>query len=154
MLAHLIINTTPKVTIVLVSGIKHLSQSTVMMQIVPAVGLLVAVLYQFSSAQFVEVSLGSDVSLAGTKQSLNCSVNPPPMSASFMWLKDDKILESDSRVTVSNSSLYSSMLEFNPLHTSDGGQYQCVVTVMSGGAAVNITDEINLNVTSKCTSLS
>ena len=119
-----------------------------MMQIVPAGGLLVVVLYQFSSAQFVEVSLGSNVSLAGTKQSLNCSVNPPPMSASFMWLKDDdKILETDSRVT--NSSLYSSMLEFNPLRTSDGGQYQCVATVMSGGAAVNITDEINLNVTSK-----
>ena len=119
------------------------------MQIVPAVGLLVVVLYQFSSAQFVEVLLGSDASLAGTRQLLSCSVNPPPMSASFRWLKDDKILETDSRVTVSNSSLYSSMLEFNPLRTSDGGQYQCVVTVMSGGAAVNITDEINLNVTSK-----
>ena len=119
-----------------------------MMQIVPAVGLLVIVLCWFSSAQFVEVSLGSDVSLAGTRQLLNCSVNPPPMSASFMWLKDYKILETDSRVTVSGS-LYSSILEFNPLRTSDGGQYQCVVTVMSGGAAVNITDKINLNVTSK-----
>ena len=60
---------------------------------------------------------------------------------------------SGNRVTVSGS-LYSSVLEFNPLRTSDGGQYQCVVTVMSGGAAVNITDEINLNVTSKWTSLS
>ena len=119
------------------------------MQIVTAVGLLVVVLCQFSSAQFIEVSLGSDVSLAGTRQLLNCSVNPPPMSASFMWLKDDKILETNSRVTVSNSSLNSSLLEFNPLRTSDGGQYQCVVTVMSGGAAVNITDEIYLNVTSK-----
>ena len=136
---------------VLVPGIR---QSTVAMQIVPAVGLLVVALYQFSSAQLVvEVSVESNVSLAGTRQSLNCSVDPL-VSASFMWLVDDKILETDSRVTVSNSSLYSSMLEFNPLRTSDGGQYQCVVTVMSGGAAVNITDEINLNVTSKWTSLS
>ena len=120
------------------------------MQIVPAVGLLVVALYQFSSAQLVvEVSVESNVSLAGTRQLLNCSLSPPTMSASFMWLKDDEILETNSRVTVSNSSLYSSMLEFNPLRTSDGGQYQCVVTVMSGGAAVNITDEINLNVTSK-----
>ena len=118
------------------------------MQIVPAVGLLAVVLCQLSSAQYVEVSVENDVSLAGTIQSLNCTVDPP-MSASFMWLVDDEILETNSRVTVSNSSLYSSMLEFNPLRTSDGGQYQCVVTVMSGGAAVNITDEINLNVTSK-----
>ena len=73
-----------------------------MMQIVPAVGLLVVVLYQFSSAQFVEVSLGSNVSLAGTKQSLNCSLNPPPMSASFMWLINGEILETNSRVTVSS----------------------------------------------------
>ena len=110
--------------------------------------LVVAILCQLSSAQYVEVSVESNVSLAGTRQSLNCSLSPL-MSASFMWLKDDEILETDSRVTVSNSSLYSFMLEFNPLRTSDGGQYQCVVTVMSGGAAVNITDEINLNVTSK-----
>ena len=75
------------------------------------------------------------------------------MSASFMWLINGEILETNSRVTVSNSSLYSSTLEFNPLRTSDGGQYQCVVTVMSGGPAVNITDEINLNVTSKWSSL-
>ena len=71
---------------------------------------------------------------------------------SFNWLRLDRgSMEvtdktSGSRVTVS-SSLY--MLEFNPLHTSGGRQYQCVVTVMSGGAAVNITDEINLNVTCK-----
>ena len=75
---------------------------------------------------------------------------------SFKWLRLDRgglAVPSGNRVTV-NSSLYSSLLEFNPLRTSDGGQYQCVVTVMSGGAAVNITDEINLNVTSKWTSLS
>ena len=130
---------------------RHLGQSTVAaMQIVLSVGLLVVALYQLSSAQLVvEASVESNASLAGTRQSLNCSLSPQPMSASFMWLKDDKILETDGRVTVSNNLLYSSMLEFNPLHTSDGGQYQCVVTVMSGGAAVNITDEINLNVTSK-----
>ena len=70
-----------------------------MMQIVTAVGLLVVILYQFSSAQYVEVSVESNVSLAGTRQSLNCSVDPT-MSASFMWLIDDEILETNSRVTV------------------------------------------------------
>ena len=129
------------------------------MQIVLAVlvELLVVALYQVSSAQVVvKVSVESNVSLAGTRQLLYCPVDPSPMSASFTWLVhvNGEILETNTRVTVSNSSLYSSMLEFNPLRTSDGGQYQCVVTVMSGGAAVNITDEINLNVTSKWTSLS
>ena len=96
---------------------------------------------------------------AGQDFSLFCNISMAnALVYSFKWLRLDggsmavPDKTSGSRVTVS-SSLYSSMLEFNPLHTSDGGQYQCVVTVMSGGAAVNITDEINLNVTSKWTSL-
>ena len=74
---------------------------------------------------------------------------------SFMWIKvgggsvDVSEPTNNSRVTVSNSSQYNSRLEFNPLRTSDGGQYKCVVSVISEGAAVNITEEINLNVTSR-----
>ena len=97
---------------------------------------------------------------AGQDFSLFCNISMAnALVYFFQWLRLDggsmavTVKTSGSRVTVS-SSLYSSTLEFNPLRTSDGGQYQCVVTVMSGGAAVNITDEINLNVTSKWTSLS
>ena len=54
---------------------------------------------------------------------------------------------SNSRVTMYNVSLNTSMLMFNPLYTSDGGLYQCVVTEL--GPTRNITDEIELNVTGK-----
>ena len=98
--------------------------------------------------------------MAGQDFSLFCNISMAnALVYSFKWLRLDggnmtmPDKTNGSRVTVS-SSLYSSMLEFNPLRTTDGGQYQCVVTVMSGGPAVNITDEINLNVTSKWASLS
>ena len=54
-----------------------------------------------------------------------------------------------SRITVSSPMSTMSTLQFSPLRTSDGGQYQCVATVMSGGSSANLTDEIDLNVTSK-----
>ena len=93
--------------------------------------------------------------MAGQHFSLFCNISMAnALAYSFKWLRLDggsmavPDKTSGSRVTVSGS-LNSSTLEFNPLRTSDGGQYQCVATVMSGGAAVNITDEINLNVSSK-----
>ena len=65
-------------------------------------------------------------------------------------MKDDSpVNTSDSRITVSSLTSTISKLQFNPLRTSDGGQYQCVATVMSGGNSANLTDEIDLNVTSK-----
>ena len=87
--------------------------------------------------------------LAGTLGSLSCFVGSPLSSDSFAWTKNGSpVNTSDSRITV-NSTSNTSILQFNPLHTSDGGQYQCVVTVMSGGNSVNLTDELDLNVTSK-----
>ena len=113
---------------------------------------------QFLAAVSVVMVTSFGSARAGENFSLFCNISMAnALVYSFKWLKLDggsmttPDKTNDSRVTVSNSSLYSSMLEFNPLRTSDGGQYQCVVTVMSGGAAVNITDEINLNVTSKWT---
>ena len=55
----------------------------------------------------------------------------------------------DSRITVNSPTAATSTLQFNSLRTSDGGQYQCMATVMNGGNSVNLTDEIILNVTSK-----
>ena len=58
---------------------------------------------------------------------------------------------SNTRVTMYSVSLNTSMLMFNPLRTSDGGLYQCVVTEF--GSTRNITDEIELNVTGKIVSI-
>ena len=49
-----------------------------------------------------------------------------------------------------NSTSQSALL-ISPLRTSDGGQYQCMGTVVSNGTTINITDEIDLNVTSEYT---
>ena len=56
---------------------------------------------------------------------------------------------SDSRITFDGPTTATSILQFNSLRTSDGGQYQCVATIMNVGNSVNLTDEIDLNVTSK-----
>ena len=56
---------------------------------------------------------------------------------------------SNSRIAVDSPTTATSTLQFNSLRTSDGGQYQCVATIMNGGNSVNLTDEIDLNVTSK-----
>ena len=114
------------------------------------VGLLTCLfLCQYSSAQHINISIeASSVLLAGTNQALNCSVIRPTryLLATFSWLRNGVSL-----LTTAMANLWYvfSILEFNPLRTSDGGQYQCVVTVMSGGITVNITDEIDLNVASE-----
>ena len=64
----------------------------------------------------------------------------------FTWMKNGSLVTNASRVTVTTTSS-SSTLTINPLRTSDGGQYQCIKTVVSNGTT--ITDEINLNVTSE-----
>ena len=104
----------------------------------------------YSSAQHINISVvASSVLLAGTNQALNCSVIGPTSSyliGTFSWFRNGSLLFT---TTMGNFWYVVSILEFNPLHTSDSGQYQCVVTVTSGGTTVNITDEINLNVTSE-----
>ena len=88
--------------------------------------------------------------IAGTNQSLLCSVDSVPIA--IAWLKNGSpVNTSDNRVTVIVTSQNSSSLMFNPLRTSDGGQYQCMGTVVSNGTTINITDEIDLNVTSEYT---
>ena len=115
------------------------------------VGLLTFLfLCQNSSAQHINISIeASSVLLAGTNQALNCSVIGPTSSylfATFSWLRNGSSLLT---TTMGNLWYVFSMLEFNPLHTSDSGQYLCVVSVTSGGTTINITDEIDLNVTSE-----
>ena len=89
--------------------------------------------------------------LAGTSRSLVCSV-PSGLSVTLNWMRNGSpVNTSDSRVTASTTSNTSTLM-FSPLRTSDGGQYQCIGTVVSNGTTINITDEIDLNVTSEhCT---
>ena len=103
----------------------------------------------FPPALIVSVDQGGTPLLAGTSRSLSCSISAPVTSANFTWMENGSpVNTSDSRITV-NSTANASTLQFNPLRTSDGGQYQCVATVMIGGNSVNLTDEIDLSVASK-----
>ena len=115
------------------------------------VGLLTFLfLCQYSLAQHLNISINaSSVLLAGTNQALKCTVIGPTGSylfATISWLRNGSSL-----LTTMTGNLWYvfSILKFNPLLTSDSGQYLCVVSVTSGGTTVNITDEIVLNVTSE-----
>ena len=105
------------------------------------------------AAPSVNISLdnvGSPL-IAGTNRSLLCSVDSSTVPVILTWLKNGSLVNtSDSRVTVSTTSSTSTLM-FNPLRTSDDGQYQCMGTVVSNGTTINITDEIDLNVTSEYT---
>ena len=66
-----------------------------------------------------------------------------------MWMRNGSpVNTSDSRVTVISTSS-NSTLTISPLRTSDGGQYQCIGIVMINGIPTNVTNEIDLNVTSE-----
>ena len=89
--------------------------------------------------------------IAGTDRSLQCSGDSSNVPVTFTaWLKNGIPIISTSKVTV-NTTSSTSTLTINSLRTSDGGQYQCMGTVVSNGATINITDEIDLNVTSEYT---
>ena len=91
------------------------------------------------------------VSIAGTNQSLLCSVDSSTVPVTFTaWMRNGSLVIPTSRVTVTIKSSNSTLM-FSPLRTSDGGQYQCMGTVVSNGTTINITDEIDLNVTSEYT---
>ena len=85
--------------------------------------------------------------IAGTSRSLLCFLDS---SVTFTaWMRNGSpVNTSDSRVTVTMTSS-NSTLTISPLCTSDGGQYQCMGSVRINGVPTNVTDEINLNVTSE-----
>ena len=86
-------------------------------------------------------------SLLGTNRYLRCSVDSSILPVVFKWTKNSiPINAGNGRVTLSESE-NTSLLMFNPLHTSDGGLYQCVVTEVF--RSTKITDGIELNVTGK-----
>ena len=88
--------------------------------------------------------------IAGTSQSLLCSMdsNSLPVIYTAWLMNGNPVNTSDSRVTVATTST-NSTLTISPLRTSDGGQYQCIRTVVGNGTAINITDEIDFNITSE-----
>ena len=91
-------------------------------------------------------SYGSSLFLSGANGSLTCSISLT--NSIILWMKNGNLVVNNSRVQVMTSQ-GSSTIEFTPLHTSDGGRYLCIATVMSGGSVLDVSGEIDLNVTSK-----
>ena len=110
------------------------------------------ILFMFHAGVLVNVTLDSlgDPLLAGSSPSLVCRSVPFGLSVTLNWMRNGSPVIPTSRVTVSTTSSTSTLM-FSPIHTSDGGQYQCMGTVVSNGTTINITDEIDLNVTSEYT---
>ena len=105
----------------------------------------------FAVAQTPVLDLSSDnygggLFLSGTNGSLTCSISST--NSIILWMNNGNIVADNSRVQVMTSQ-GSSTIEFTPLHTSDGGRYQCIATVVSEGSVLNVSGEIDLNVTSK-----
>ena len=84
---------------------------------------------------------------AGQTYSLTCSVQVVPHlveEPSIVWTRQD-----GTQVNVSSG--YSLQLYFNPLRTSDGGDYTCQASVnISGVVSVSGEDSIDLLVASEC----
>ena len=79
---------------------------------------------------------------AGQIYSLTCSVQLPPhllVEASIVWTKRESIRQVGS----------SQQLNFNPLRTSDSGQYTCKMTIDTDEVSFNGKNTTNLIVTSK-----
>ena len=79
---------------------------------------------------------------AGQIYSLTCSVQLPPhllVEASILWTKQESIHQVGS----------SQQLHFNPLRTSDSGQYTCTMTIDTDNVTFNGKNTTNLMVTSK-----
>ena len=79
---------------------------------------------------------------AGQIYYLTCSVQLPPhllVEASIVWTKLESISQFDS----------SQQLNFNPLRTSDSGQYTCTMTIDTDEVSISGENKTNLMVTSK-----
>ena len=96
-------------------------------------------------------NLGSPL-LAGTSRSLMCSFDPMGLIVAVSWTKDGTPLSTGGRVTISTVEQSNSTLTLNPLRTSDGAKYECVltVTIMNGRPPMyTFPAMIDLNVTSE-----
>ena len=79
---------------------------------------------------------------AGQVYALTCSVQLPPyllVETSIVWTKLESIRQVGS----------SQQLNFNPLKTSDNGQYTCTVTIDTDEVSFNGESTTDLMVTSK-----
>ena len=89
--------------------------------------------------------------IAGANSSLMCSASLPEslnLSVSIFWVKDEVQLKNSSETVMIDAPLRNtSMLEFQPVKTSSGGIYGCILSV---NASINISlGQINITVTSK-----
>ena len=97
--------------------------------------------------------------LAETSRSLVCSFNPMGLTTNVTWTKNHSVAVDTSdngRVTVNTVVQSNSTLTFNPLSTSDGAKYECMITVMAMGgnpSTYTFSAMIDLNVTSEYCSI-
>ena len=112
------------------------------------VGLLLVVLCRGSSghanASLLLDSMETPL-VAGTTQRIVCRLPDPMFAVSYTWLKNGAPVINSTRVVETTTQNMMSVLEFNPLYTSDGGQYQCIVSTGRMESELFIT----LNVTSE-----
>ena len=109
----------------------------------------------------------SNVVLAGRRQSLLCVASTVGeidyLSVRFWHIgyhykvdgtganaHDYVLVMNDSRVTIDNADEGITRLEFNPIRSSDGGEYLCRAIVNNTHPYELLYDIIHLNVTSKC----
>ena len=106
----------------------------------------------------------SNVVLAGRRQSLLCVASTVGeidyLSVRFWHISyhykvaganahDYLLVMNDSRVTIDNAEEGITRLEFNPIQSSDGGEYTCRAIVNNTHPYQLLYDIIHLNVTSK-----
>ena len=86
--------------------------------------------------------------IAGATSSLLCLVESNTGPVTITWTRNGSPVDtSNSRVIVTMTQS-NSTLTINPLHTSDGGQYQCIGTIVNNTNTIS-TDVIDLNITSE-----
>ena len=75
---------------------------------------------------------------------LTTSVNTPVVVEGY-WMKNESVLESTQRITVSNitrsNTNYQTTIRFNPMTSNDSGTYLCSSIVMPQDTSLNISAE-------------
>lgn len=79
--------------------------------------------------------------------SLTCNATGSPFPGAIFWVRDGKVLRSDSRVTVTKRNegvFFESELNVSSIELADGGLYSCIVN--SGVEGAIASAEINVTV--------
>ena len=101
------------------------------------------------------VTASSGSSIAGSVYSLVCTVTVVDglvLVPDVMWMKDGRIFVNGTDTTLTRNVSGYLNLTFNPLRTSHGGQYTCIVTVSIQQVLLLSSNStlVNIFVGSKC----